>query len=86
MLTQDIIVSFYTKHDLIPSKDLVIISKSKYDSIVFDADNYGRSFRCFVEASLSPIDNENYGMMIEKWETLHDYYCSFITGFVGNKS
>jgi hypothetical protein len=87
MITQEQLITFYKSHSLYPDQNRNFkLSDEDYLNIILGAKDYGKSFGMFVMVSIAPVNDSEFILSFETWDDLFHYYCSFMTGLVGNKS
>lgn len=87
MLMKEDVIGFYEAHNLIPGPDTKC-SFQDYLLFVFRASERSQGFGLFVRETLQATitDHRVYRLNVNSWEELFNYYCSFMAGYIGNKT
>lgn len=83
VIQEEDVIAFYERYDLYPG---IECNLHDYLIVTFAALERSRSFGLFVRESLQETEHNVFRLNVDSWEELHNYYCSFMVGYAGNKS
>lgn len=85
LATKQELIGFYSSRGLSPDNTYGM-PQATYKSLASDASDVSKSFGLFFKNSLLAVEQNRYEMVFKSWEELYDCYCSFMDGYIGNKS